>query len=221
MRKLLLTIAMTLMGMAGATAQTFFDIKADDLKNSAKEIKAAAKEIATDLTTEWRNANANLTTAEQDSILQGVEPLTANRYLVVSATEDTSVVSLGLSDQPVGLVVLVKGGEPLCAAYVNDEGKTEYIMPKEGNDALKAVVAQMNKGNRYVICGIEQPYKLFHNEDYKEYATDMTTGETTVYDTSSLPDYVLNVNKHHTAAVIGSVAGGLAAAAIIVLCVVL
>lgn len=221
MHKLLLTIAILLIASATTTAQTLFDISSDEVRAAAKVIRSTAKDVAASLATEWRTAHTELTAAEQDSILQGAETLTANRYRVTAASADTSVVSLSLAEGPVGLVVLTKNGKPLGSAYVNEDGLVEYDVAKESNEALKAVADQMGKGNRYVICGIEQPYKLFHNDNYKEYATDIRTGETAVYDSSTLPDSVFEGQKHHTAAVIGSVAGGLAAVAIIVLCVVL
>lgn len=221
MRKLLLTIAISIIATASATAQTLFDISSDEVRAAAKDIRATAKDLAASLATEWRNAHTELSTAEQDSILQGAETLTANRYHVTSASADTSVVSMSLADGPVGLVVIAKGGKPLGSAYVNEDGAVEYDVAKEDDKALKAVADQMAKGNRYVICGIEQPYKLFHNDNYKEYATDLRTGETVIYDSSTLPDFVFEGQKHHTAAVIGSIAGGLAAVAIIVLAAVL
>lgn len=222
MRKLTLAIAITIMSFADAAAQTRLVIDTEGVNSSEQEIRSATADLTGKLTSKWRKERKDLTATEQDNILRGSETLVAYRYLTLPATADTTIVHLCLAAQPVGLIVLTKGDETLGTAYVNESGGIEFSLPEDGDKAAEALTQQMRAGERYVICGIDQPYKLFHEEDGKMFATDMTTGTTSTYDTASLPDYVFTgTHQHHTATVVGSVIGGIITLGVIALVAIL
>lgn len=222
MHKLLIATAAMIMSATCATAQTRLVVDADEVANQATAISTAANDIATKLTRKWRKAHKNLTKAEQDAKLTGAETQVAHRYMTLPDADDTTTVHLTPAAKPVGLVVMTKGDEVLATAYVNEAGGIEYEIPTAADAADKVVADEVKNGNRFTICGIGQPYKLFRLEGETLYTTDITSGETAVYDASTLPDYaVADTHKHHTGAVIGSVVGGVAAVGIIILAAVL
>lgn len=208
--------------MASSLAQVRLVIDTEGVQSSTAQISAATTDLADKLAAKWRKAHKELTSSEQDNILRGAETLVANRYLTLPATEDNTTVHLCLAAQPVGLLVIAKGDETLGAAYVNESGGVEFEITNGDEEAAQTVASQMRAGGRYVICGIDQPYKIFHNEGDSIYATDITTGKTAAYDTATLPDYVFTgSHPHRTAAVVGSVIGGLVTLGVIALVAIL
>lgn len=222
MQKIMITIAALALSMASATAQVRLVIDTDGVQSSTAQISTATTDLAGKLAAKWRKERRDLTPSEQDNILRGAETLVANRYLTLPATEDSATVHLCLAAQPIGLLVIAKGDETLGAAYVNESGGVEFDIPSDNEEAAQTVTSQLREGGRYVICGIDQPYKLFHNEGDNIYATDITTGKTAAYDTTTLPYYVFSgSHPHHTAAVVGSVIGGIVTLGVIALVAIL
>lgn len=222
MQKFIIAIAAMALSVAGSSAQVRLVIDTEGVQSSTAQISTATTDLAEKLASKWRKAHKELTQSEQDNILRGADTLVANRYLTLPATEDSTIVHLCLAAQPVGLIVMTKGDETLGSAYVNESGGIEFDIPGDGDGVAKAVTNQMKKSNRYVICGIDQPYKVFHSEDGLLYATDITTGETAAYDTATLPDYVFTgSHTHHTAAVVGSIIGGIVTLGVIALVAIL
>lgn len=217
-----MTIAALALSMASSLAQIRLVIDTEGVQSSTEQISTATTDLADKLAAKWRKAHKDLTPSEQDNILRGAETLVANRYLTLPATDDNTTVHLCLAAQPIGLLVIAKGDETLGAAYVNESGGVEFDIPSGDEEATQTVTSQLREGGRYVICGIDQPYKLFHNEGDSIYATDITTGKTAAYDTATLPDYVFSgSHPHHTAAVVGSVVGGIVTLGVIALVAIL
>lgn len=222
MQKIIIAIAASALSIASSMAQVRLVIDTEGVQSSATQISTATTDLAGKLAAKWRKAHRDLTPSEQDNILRGAETLVANRYLTLPATEDSATVHLCLAAQPIGMLVIAKGDETLGAAYVNESGGVEFDFPGDDDEAAPKVTSQLREGGRYVISGIDQPYKIFHNEGDTIYATDITTGKTAAYDTATLPDYVFTgSHPHHTAAVVGSVIGGIVTLGVIALVAIL
>ncbi len=222
MKGLVTLCALALTWIELAAGQTRFEIDRDDSRSATTEISDFADKMTSKLTAKWRKANRHMTKAEQNKTLSRAKILVANRYLTMPASVDTTLIHLYLAKKPVGLVMLVSGDSALGMAYVNEAGGIEMRAAAESDSIMDKVARKMREGETYVVSGIDRPWALFSNKDGQEYATDINTGETEAYDMSTLPDYVFTgTQPHKTAAVVGSVIGGLAAVGVIVLVAVL